>query len=255
MSKLTAPLLAALCALALAACYRGPAPDENPPAPGFDLAGSDPAAVRVADRTMQAMGGRKRWDDTRVIGWNFFGRRRLMWDRHAGVVRIEYLDQPGLEVAVELATRSGHAWRERVAIEDPAELQPLLEAAYRHWINDSYWLVMPYKLKDSGVTLKYLGSVQQGVRNFDRLGLTFSGVGVTPQNRYEVLVSQDRGLVEGWSYFENAADATPRFTSLWGDWRFYGGIQLSGDRGENKLTEIRVLTEPPAGLLDRPSGA
>ena len=45
--------LVALVVLAVAA----PAAD-NPPAPGFDAAGSDARAIQVADRSMEAMGGR-----------------------------------------------------------------------------------------------------------------------------------------------------------------------------------------------------
>ncbi|HVS17243.1 MAG TPA: hypothetical protein VMT18_01495 [Planctomycetota bacterium] len=249
------PGLALLLAGLLGGCYRGPAPDANPPAAGFDLAGSSERAIQIADRTMRAMGGRRRWDQTRVIAWNFLGRRRLMWDKHAQTVRIEYLDEgPALDVALHLDTRAGRAWRDGVAVTAPGELEPLLEAAYRHWVNDSYWLVMPYKLKDSGVTLHDLGERSVGARTFDVLGLTFAGVGVTPHNRYEVLVSRDRALVEQWSWFENAADPAPRFTLPWDDWRSYGGILLSGKRGDQRLTEIAVLDAPPPGMLELPRG-
>ena len=90
-----------LCLLVglLAGCYRGPAPDDNPPAPGFDLEGSDPRAIEIADRVLRAMGGRRRWDETRVIAWNSMGRRRLMWDKQAQTVRIEYLGSDALDVA------------------------------------------------------------------------------------------------------------------------------------------------------------
>jgi len=247
--------LALLLVGALAGCYRGPAPDPNPAAPGFDLAGSDPAAVEIADRVMAAMGGRRRWDHTRVIAWNFLGRRRLMWDKHAQTVRIEYLEGPALDVALHLDTRAGRAWRAGVEVSDPAELAPLLEAAYAHWVNDSYWLVMPYKLKDSGVTLRWLGERTLGARTFDVLGLSFQGVGLTPQNRYELLVSRDRALIEQWSWYENAADPTPRFTLPWDNWRSYGGILLSGDHGERRLTDIAVLEAPPPGMLERPRGS
>lgn len=248
-----------LAALALVtglapACYRGPQPDPNPPAPGFDLAGSDARAIEVADRVMAAMGGRRRWDRTRVIAWNFLGRRRLMWDKHGNAVRIEYLEGPALDVALHLDTLAGRAWRDGIELTDAAELASLLDAARAHWINDSYWLVMPYKLKDSGVTLKHMGERSQSGREFDLLELTFRDVGVTPQNRYEVWVSRDRALVERWSWFENAADPQPRFTLPWDDWRSYGGILLSGEHGERRLTEIAVLREPPPGMLERPRG-
>ncbi|MEJ2086172.1 MAG: hypothetical protein P8Y44_10915, partial [Acidobacteriota bacterium] len=50
--------------------------DENPPAPGFNAEASDDEAIVIADQVMEALGGRKAWDDTRYLTWNFFGRRR-----------------------------------------------------------------------------------------------------------------------------------------------------------------------------------
>ena len=64
--------------------------EENPPAEGFDLAGSDAEAIRIADRVMLAMGGREAWDSTRHLRWKFFGRRLHVWDKHTGDLRIEY---------------------------------------------------------------------------------------------------------------------------------------------------------------------
>ncbi len=61
----------------------------NPPAPGFNLADSDPEAIRIADQVMEALGGRKNWDKTRYLKWNFFGKRRHTWDRYTGNYRLE----------------------------------------------------------------------------------------------------------------------------------------------------------------------
>ena len=46
--------------------------DLNYPLPGFDLEGSDPLAIVLADRIMSAMGGREAWDKTRYIKWKFY---------------------------------------------------------------------------------------------------------------------------------------------------------------------------------------
>ena len=45
---------------------------DNPPAPGFNTADSDPKAIALADEVMAAMGGRANWDATRYITWRFF---------------------------------------------------------------------------------------------------------------------------------------------------------------------------------------
>ena len=64
-------------------------PDNNPAAEGFNMSASDPEAVEIADRVMLAMGGRKNWDNTHYVCWEFFGRRHLIWDKWSGDVRIE----------------------------------------------------------------------------------------------------------------------------------------------------------------------
>ncbi|MCH6551069.1 MAG: hypothetical protein IH804_03525 [Planctomycetes bacterium] len=231
--------------------------DPNPPAPGFDRAGSDDRAIEIADAVMKKMGGRRAWDETRYLRWRFFGRRLHVWDRHTSRIRVEGTDRDSGKpyvIVMSLRTGDGRVFKGGEAVTDPDEVRPMLEAGKAAWINDSYWLLMPYKLKDSGVTLRLRNPVQKGKRVFDLLELTFQDVGVTPQNRYEVLVSRDRCLVEMWSYFVNAGDSTPAFSHVWGDWRFYGGIQLSGVRGEQRLTDIFVLSEPRPGMLDRPRG-
>ena len=63
--------------------------EANPAAEGFDMAGSDKEAIAIADEVMEAMGGRKAYDNTRFISWNFFGARKHIWDKQTGDVRIE----------------------------------------------------------------------------------------------------------------------------------------------------------------------
>src|SRR5215210_239467 len=62
---------------------------ENPPMPDFNAQGSDAKAMEIADEVMKAQGGRKNWDDTHYIAWNFFGNRKLIWDKYTGNVRVE----------------------------------------------------------------------------------------------------------------------------------------------------------------------
>ena len=103
---------------------------------------------------MAAMGGRANWDATRYITWRFFGFRLHVWDRWTGDIRFE---QDDLTVLMNIHTREGRAFAAGVEISDPDTLAAKLDHGYRAWINDSYWLVMPYKLKDTGVTLRYRG--------------------------------------------------------------------------------------------------
>jgi len=236
--------------------------DTNPAADGFDLARSDPRAVAIADAVMQRLGGRHAWDQTRYITWKFGGRRRHLWDKHTGRLRLE---RPGPHsgkhyvMLVDLDTGTGRAWREGVPVTAPEELGSMIRTARNEWINDAYWLLMPYKLKDAGVTLRYVGEgVTEAGGRGDVLELTFRDVGNTPQNKYYVWVGADSGLVEQWAFFGNAADEEPSFVNPWTGWKRFGRIMLSGDRGELygrpfELVDIAVFDELPESYLDDPA--
>jgi len=203
--------------------------EQNPAAAGFDLAGSDPAAVELADSIMHAMGGRENWDKTRFISWNFFGRRDLTWDKQEGRVRIE--SQPDSTIyLVNVNTGVGRVRIKGTEITEPDSLKKLLDKAKSIWINDSYWLVMPFKIKDSGVTIKYMGEDTLVGQRFNSLVLTFNEVGVTPQNKYKLYIDKKEKLVRHWAYYSNASQDTASFIRPWDNYQKYGNILLSGDR-------------------------
>lgn len=217
--------------------------DANPPMDGFNYEQSDPEAVVIADKVMTAMGGRKAWDETRYISWTFFGRRRLLWDKFTGDVRIDYLD--GSEtLLLNIHSLNGRALVNEEEVSHPDSLASYLKKAKSIWINDSYWLVMPYKLKDSGVSLFYVGNdtTQTGQESYV-LQLAFENVGDTPDNIYQVWVDTESSLVTQWAFYESSENPHPDFITPWEGYQKFGNILLSGGRGKGELTEIKVLSE------------
>ncbi len=224
----------------------------NPPAEGFDIDGSNPIAILLADQVMNAMGGREKWDNTNVLYWNFLGIRTLLWDKKNNRVRIDIPDKKKVLI-LDMNTSSGKSFLDGTEVTDAETLKTDLDNAKSIWINDSYWLVMPFKLKDSGVTLSYLREEEsQSGERCDVLGLTFENVGVTPQNGYEIWISIDTRLVKQWAYFKNAEDQEPAFIKPWDDYKDYNGLLLAGERGERDITDIKVLSEVPKGSFDGP---
>lgn len=223
--------------------------DANPPAAGFNLAGSDEKAIELADQVMKAMGGREAWDNTKVITWNFFGARKLTWNKWTGDVRIEGLRDNSITL-VNLNTKKGRVRRNGTEVTQPDSVKKYVDRGISAWINDSYWVFMPFKLKDSGVTLKYLGEekTDNGILA-DVLRLTFQNVGDTPQNGYKVWVDKDKKLVAQWAYFAKADQEKPNFVNPWNDYQKQGELLLSGDRGQRKITEIGVLTDVPERIF------
>lgn len=233
----------------LLSCSEKPAEEayvvENPPAEGFDATNSDPRAIEIADQVMRAMGGREQWDDTRFICWNFFGSRQLIWDKQSGNVRIDSR-RDTTTYLINIFENTGRVMRQGAEVTEEEELSQLIDRGKRIWINDSYWLVMPYKLKDSGVTLKWLrdDTTLSGIPS-DVLELRFRNVGVTPDNRYEVWVSKDSSMVRQWAYYRYDTLQEPGFILPWDDWQRKGEILLSGNRGERSLTDIHVFESLP----------
>jgi len=199
-----------------------------PAAADFNPSDSDPKAIALANETMQAMGGYKNWQKTRYIGWNFFGARTLLWDKHSGLVRIES-EKDKYKVIVNINDNTGKVMLDNSIQSHPDTLSKYLDMAKNIWINDSYWLVMPFKLKDSGVALKYVesGKTKEG-NEADVLSLTFQSVGKTPNNKYHVYIDKQTKLVRQWDFYTNADDESPRFTTPWEGYETYGSILLSG---------------------------
>ena len=220
--------------------------EENPAAEGFNFEDSDLEAIKIADNVMKAMGGRKNWDKTKYISWTFFKRRKLLWDKWNNNVRIETIGENPTIYLLDMNSMEGKVFKDSIEITQPDSLKKYLSSANSIWINDSYWLCMPLKLKDSGVTLKYLreDTTRNGMAAHV-LGLSFKEVGDTPFNRYEVFVNKESNLVTQWKYYRYAEQDTANWTRYWDNYQKYGNLLLSGDRDEGGPGDIKVLETVP----------
>ncbi len=216
---------------------------------------SAPQAMEIADQVMASMGGRAAWDNARYISWTIFGEDHV-WDKWTGRYRWQGNDTV---VLMNIHTMEGYAFR------DGQEVMPadeLLADAYWDWINGGYWLLMPYKLKDSGVTLGYKGEeIMTNGHEAHVLTLRFDGVGITPDNGYDVYVNKDLNLVEQWSYYADIdADEEPRFTTTWEGYKNYDGIMLADTRvtvnsnsNVRKISNLGVYSELSESVFEDPN--
>ncbi len=227
------------------------APPSNPPVEGFDAMGSDSLAMAWADACMSAMGGREKWDQLSVISWNFFGARNLIWEKPTGRVRIDFPGDSSIYL-FNINTMEGRVWQKGEELTQPDSLKKYLARAKSIWINDSYWLVMPFKLKDSGVTLKYSrpDTTMKGAKA-EVLELTFSEVGVTPNNKYEVFIDKSDSLVKQWSYFREARQDSASAIWPWDNYQSYNGLLLSTDRSDNRGPKnVKVYEQVPDAVFE-----
>jgi len=201
-----------------------------------------PAEMMV--QVMNAMGGEEKWAELKYVSWTFFGARHLIWDKGKNRVRIDSPRDSSVYV-LDMNTGQGKYWQGGKALNDPAKLQKKMAAAKSIWINDMYWLFMPFKLNDPGVKVMYVRE-DVGVENeiCSVFSLTFDGVGETPENRYEIFVDHKEHLVKKWDYFAKASDNKANGTWAWDNYQAFNGLLLSGERSDKSgPSNIKVYDE------------
>jgi len=208
---------------------------------------ADEQAARIADKVMDALGGERAWNDTRYVSWKFMGVRQHYWDRWTGDIRIESNDVVTL---MNVDTKLGKVQKAGEIITDEDMLANYLSRGYDAWEGDSFWMFMPFKLRDPGVNLAYAG--EQTLKNgkkADVLRMTFDGVGPEPQGRYDVFVDRESSLVVQWSFYENRSDTKPKFTLPWDGWQKFGKIKLATQHGQGHDWQVRVYDELPQTIF------
>ncbi|HXV62904.1 MAG TPA: hypothetical protein VEK15_19555 [Vicinamibacteria bacterium] len=200
----------------------------------------DARAQAVVDRLIGALGGEEGWSRARFIQFTFAreGRRlHIAWDRWTGRYRLEATNDAGIpySVIMNLNTRQGNAILDGRPLRD-RELSDYLNRATRIWAGETYWLLMPYKLRDPGVVVAFDGEESVGGRLYDRLHLRFEDVGLTPGDEFWVYVNRETGLVDRWRFrLESGFEGDYR----WSGWQRFGGILLATERRSEAGETIR----------------
>ena len=234
MSAARAPWLAVVVALFVAGCARTPTSGER--------------ATVIADQVMEALGGKAAWDKLPGLRWTFEvsvndtlrpGRRHV-WDKMSGWQRVEGQSRTGMAFTFigNLNSGEGKAWMDGNAIEGDS-LRKLVKRSRSMWINDSYWMLMPYKLLDPGVKLSYDGDTLIDGNTYDRLALAFENVGDTPGDHYWVYVNRANHRVERWDMVLEG-DQPPAKTYTWEGWEQHDDLWFpTAHRGDGAIIYTR----------------
>jgi hypothetical protein len=212
---------------------------------------SDKKAVEIADLVMKSLGGKKRWDDLVGLRWTFGASvgdtirssRRHSWNRMTGWHRVEGKTRTGQPFCFihQVGTDKGMAWMDGVAIEGDS-LQKLLKRAQSLWTNDTYWMLMPYKLRDPGVTLKYDGESKEGAVLYDKIALSFENVGETPGDHYWVYVNRSNHRIEKWEMVLQSDQPPPRMYT-WEGWEQHDGLWFPTAHRQDKTNVFTNAVE------------
>ncbi|KAA9340305.1 hypothetical protein [Adhaeribacter soli] len=204
-----------------------------PAAEGFDEKGSDKKAIKIADEMMEKLGGYQAWEDARFIAWTFFGQYQI-WDKKENLVRHEKDNTVSI---FHLSQPIGQVFVNGRRIQDQNKTLSKLNQAHIQFLSSAYFLAMPYKLKDAGVTLKYKGEgTTMSGRKADILNLTFKDAGATPDNMHDLYIDKETKLPAQWAFYGSKEDKEPSFVRLWADYKDYKGIKLASNRNSKDDT-------------------
>lgn len=198
----------------------------------------DPAAVAVARKTLEAMGGEQAFAKLRTLKFDFVVERNgkevarihHVWDRWDGRYRIEGKNREGKSFLTLFNVQKpgdARAWLDGTELAGD-DLKKAAERGYGRFINDTYWLLMPAKLQDPGVNLASEGETQKDGKTYDVVRVTFAdGIGLTPKDTYWAYVSKESGLMERWEFVLTGQEAKDREAYAWTDWQTVGGVRLA----------------------------
>jgi hypothetical protein len=254
--------LLAVLALAAPSPARSAATSAPQPIPPAARPMPPPAAIDVESEPIlramvAAMGGQEAWDRLPCFRFDFVyirdgkevSRTRHWWDKRTGRARVEATDDQGRHVATifNLQDRRGLAFVDGIGEGDPKRVAELTQEGYERWVNDTYWVMMPFKLRDPGVRVRYARNEKTLETVYDVLELSFvAGTGLTSDDRYWLYVNRRTRMIDRWEYVLTGQSPPPAGAS-WEAWSQVGPVKLSLQRrfqGRSSMLRFENVSTP-----------
>jgi hypothetical protein len=238
-----------------------PAPEAAPAAAAHPMGEADPMSASIVKEMTDAIGGQSAWDNVPYFRFDFVvvkdakevARFQHWWDKKNGRARVQGPDDKGRTVTAifDLRTKKGKSFTDGIVDTDSTNIASIIQMGYERWVNDTYWIVMPFKLRDPGVHLKHARTERRGGAEYDVLELSFDkGVGLTSGDRYWVYVNRGTHLIDRWEMLLEGQKPPPS-SATWEGWTQVGPVRLSTlHRVEGKPVMIRFENVAAPGLMD-----
>jgi hypothetical protein len=119
------------------------------------------------------------------------------------------------------------------------------KTAFARWVNDSYWLLAPLKIRDKGVKVEAGGPKDLNGTSVETINLSFDNVGLTPTDRYVLYIDPQTKMPKAWDYIPATGSG---LQATWEKFQDFSGLKLATEHNFNgkaiKLTDIKVTTAP-----------
>jgi hypothetical protein len=188
----------------------------------------------VINQIWTAVGGKQNFEKSRYIQFTFevnrndkiATSRNHLWDRYTGDYRFEQTtNSKKLVTLFNVNTKKGKAYENGILLSDSLN-EAAVKKAYASYINDTYWLLVPFKVEDPGVNTTLVANETLDGKEYQVLNLNFDKVGLTPGDQYWLYINPVNGEIEKWKYLlQNQKNAS---VSNWSSYVEIGnGVRLS----------------------------
>ena len=185
-----------------------------------------PEADAVAEKMMAAV-DKAAWDTTAIISWDFAGRQQYLWDKERHFVKVMWGEKM---VLLHTKSVTGKAFQNGVEVAGE-EANKLVQMAWRHFCNDSFWLNAVVKAFDPG-TSRSLVKTEDGT---DAMMVSYESGGVTPGDSY------------AWILDENGL---PTSYKMWVKIIPIGGVAFTWDNWVTLDTGAKIATLHKSAVFD-----
>ena len=202
-------------------------------------------ALRIERRVEEALGGTEAWEAARFVDFVWAANqttpdeerppleRRHVWDRVTGRYKLVMATPEGELTALfdDIDIMEGNAWIDGVPVEDTLRLDSLLRRSRAAFVHDTYWLLLPFMLRDPGVTVQYLGATaDESGKQWETLQLTFDSTMTARTGRSLVYVDPESFLIGWWEHFGEPDMTQTNTRTRWLEWEQRGPLLVSLDR-------------------------
>ncbi len=143
-----------------------------------------PEAEALAQQMLSTL-NYQAFEKTRYLEWSYRnGANQFLWDKKMGKVEVQWDDYTANLDLVHL--QNSTVYENGKAIPS-GKSKKLIQRALKHFNNDSFWLVAPYKIFDKG-TQRSLVNLEDGTQG---LLVTYTSGGTTPGDSYLWLLNEN----------------------------------------------------------------
>lgn len=189
-------------------------------------------AEALTDKIQDAI-NQKAWDSTAAVAFTFRGNHHYLWDKKRNLIQVQWSNK---KVIYNNQTLEGVAFENEKKL-TKADKIDAIKTANNYFNNDSFWLIAPFKLRDSGTTRSIV--MQE---NEEALMVTYASGGSTPGDSYVWLVDENY-IPKAWRMWVSIIPVCGIETS-WEDWKtFPNNLKIAtSHKGllDLKLTNVKT---------------